>query len=126
VVDGAQILTKLDKLWVGAYAFSLKAMKRPQSSFRSDRLGYLAAAALFVAFLAYSAPHQVHHVFDHSHSTTPPCQAFAIAKGCHLQVAAAGFFSFELTIGEWIAPIVDASTPRFAHSSVSQRAPPLV
>ena len=101
-------------------------MKRPQSSFRSDRLGYLAAAALLVAFLAYSAPHQVHHVFDHSHSTAPPCQAFAIAKGCHLQVAATGFFSSEPTIAEWIAPVVDASIPRFAHTSVSQRAPPLV
>jgi hypothetical protein len=101
-------------------------MKRPQAYLRSDRLGSLAAAALFVAFLAYSAPHQVHHVFDHSHTTSQPCQAFAIAKGCHLQVAAAALFSFELTFAEWIAPVVKASIPRFVHSSVSQRAPPLV
>jgi hypothetical protein len=86
----------------------------------------LAVAALFVAFLAYSAPHQVHHVFDHSHRASPPCQAFAIAKGCHLQVAVASVFSFELTIVEWSAPLPAASVPHFTYSSVSQRAPPLV
>lgn len=101
-------------------------MKRPQSYLRSERIGYLAVAALFVAFLAYSAPHQVHHVFNHSHASPPPCQAFAIAKGCHLQVAATGFFSFAPTVVEWIAPLADASIPRFVHTSVSQRAPPLV
>jgi hypothetical protein len=101
-------------------------MKRPQAYFRSQRLGYFAVAAVFVAFLAYSAPHQVHHVFNHSHAESPQCQAFAIAKGCHLQAAATGFFSFALTIVEWIAPLVDASIPRFVHSSVAQRAPPRV
>ena len=120
------MVAKLDNLRVGAYAFTLKAMKRPQAYLRSDRIGYLAVAALFVAFLAYSAPHQVHHVFDHSHKTSQSCQALAIAKGCHLQVAAPVVFSFELVVAEWVQPVVDASIPRFVHSSVSQRAPPLI
>lgn len=120
------MVSKLDNLRVRAYAFNLKAMERPQAYFRSDRAGYLAVAALFIAFLAYSAPHQVHHVFDHSHTASPPCQAFAIAKGCHLEVAAPVVFSFALTIAEWIEPAAAASIPRFLHSSVSQRAPPLI
>jgi hypothetical protein len=86
----------------------------------------LALAALFLSFLVYSAPHQVHHLFEHPHSARPaPCQALAVAKTCHLQVAAPIALSFEENIVQWSAPAaVDSLRPSTA-SPFSARAPPL-
>ena len=99
-------------------------MKSPKQYFRADRLLYLAAAGLFLLFLIYSTPHQVHHAFDPDHSA--PCLAFSVAKSCHLQTAAAVDFSFEQTVSERIAPSVDIWIPYSSPSPVSQRAPPAV
>lgn len=93
-----------------------------QPSRRTDRITYLAAAALFLSFLIYSAPHQVHHAFQPRHAA--PCAAYLIAKSCHLQPATAVDFSFVRTVGEWIAPAVAFPPPHLRSASVSQRAPP--
>ncbi len=89
------------------------------------RPAYLAIAALFVAFLAASAPHLVHHLFEHSHSERPaPCQALAAAEGCQLEVVAATLLAFEETIVPWLAPAADDSPLPAAAPPVSARAPP--
>jgi hypothetical protein len=81
---------------------------------------------LFLSFLVYSTPHQVHHLLEHPHSARPaPCQAFAVAKSCHLQVATAPVFSFEETVVEWLAPAAVDSLRPSTTSPVSARAPPL-
>jgi hypothetical protein len=98
----------------------------PHAYRRANRPAYLAVAALFVSFLAYSAPHQVHHLFEHPHSPRPaPCQALTVAKSCHLQVATPIVLSFEENIVQWSAPAVVDSLRRSAASPVSARAPPL-
>jgi hypothetical protein len=98
----------------------------PPAHRRANRPAYLAVAALFVVFLAYSAPHRVHHIFEHSHAARPaPCQALAVAKGCPLAVAAIIVFSFEQTVAESVPTAEAVSIPQRSLSSVSQRAPPL-
>jgi hypothetical protein len=99
-------------------------MKRAKKIFRADRLSYLAAAALFLFFLLYSAPHQVHHAFDESHSA--PCLALSVAKSCHLQLTSTLDFSFTPIASAWIGPSLRAWIPYFTPSPFSQRAPPTV
>jgi hypothetical protein len=98
-------------------------MKQPKECLRADRLPYLAAAALFLFFLLYSAPHQVHHAFD-DHAA--PCLAFAVAKGCHLQLTSTISFSVTPIASAWIVPSLDVWIPYFIPSPFSQRAPPTV
>ncbi|HKA34426.1 MAG TPA: hypothetical protein VKH64_14505 [Candidatus Binatia bacterium] len=98
----------------------------PPAYRRANRPVYLAVAALFVSFLAYSAPHQVHHIFEHSHAARPaPCQAFAVAKNCHLAVAAMPVFSFAQAIPRRLAPAAAFSVSQSFVSPTSARAPPL-
>jgi hypothetical protein len=98
----------------------------PPAYRHANRPVYLAVAALFVSFLAFSAPHQVHHIFEHSHAARPaPCQALAVAKSCHLAVAATIVLSFEQTVAESVPTFEAVSIPQPSLSSVSQRAPPL-
>jgi hypothetical protein len=99
-------------------------MKLAKENFWAYRLPYFAAAALFLFFLLYSAPHQVHHAFDPEHSA--PCLAFSVAKSCHLQLTAAVDISIAETPAEWIVPFVEVWVPSFTHSPYSQRAPPTV
>jgi hypothetical protein len=97
-------------------------MKLTKQNFRTERISYLAAAALFLFFLIYSTPHQVHHAFDPNHSA--PCLAFSVAKGCHLQLASTVELSIVQTAGEWVAPSLAFWVPYFTPSPFSQRAPP--
>lgn len=99
-------------------------MPRPREYFRADRLSCLAAAGLFLLFLIYSTPHQVHHAFDPSHSA--PCLAFSVAKSCHLQVAAPVDFSFAETVHAWVVASYEVRIPYSTPAPVSQRAPPAV
>jgi hypothetical protein len=100
-------------------------MKPAKETFRSDRLSYFAAAALFLFFLLYSAPHQIHHSFEHS-DTPSPCLAFAVAKGCHLQTTSPIDFSFTPTASASIVFSLSVWIPYFTPSPFSQRAPPAV
>jgi len=98
----------------------------PHAHRRVKHPAYLAVAVLFLAFLLYSAPHQVHHLLEHPHSARPaPCQAFAVAKTCHLQVAAAIVLTFEEKVVQWLAPSAVDSLRSSTASPVSARAPPL-
>jgi hypothetical protein len=99
-------------------------MKPAKENLRPERIAYLVAAALFLFFLLYSAPHQVHHAFEHSPTTL--CLAFAVAKSCHLQLTSVVDFSFTPTASEWIRPSFRVWTPYFIPSPFSQRAPPTV
>ena len=56
---------------------------------RSRKVGFssLAAAALFLLFLVYSASHLVHHSLDESQATA--FLALSIAKGCHVRLISA-------------------------------------
>jgi hypothetical protein len=98
-------------------------MKLAKTNLKTDRLSYLAAAALFLFFLLYSAPHQIHHSFEHSDSPSP-CQAFAVAKGCHLQTISPIDFSFTPTASAAIVFSPSVWIPYFTPSPFSQRAPP--
>jgi len=98
----------------------------PPANRRANRPAYLAVAALFVSFLAYSAPHQVHHIFEHSQAARPaPCQALAVAKSCQLHVAAMPVFSFAQAITQWLAPAAAFSISQSFLPPPSARAPPL-
>jgi hypothetical protein len=99
-------------------------MKRAKENFRADRLPYFAAAALFLFFLLYSAPHQVHHAFDPEHSA--PCLAFSVAKSCHLQLTSVFDLAIVQTASEPIVPSFEVWIPYFTLSPFSQRAPPTV
>lgn len=99
-------------------------MKPAKENFRAARLPYFAAAALFLFFLLYSAPHQVHHAFDESHSA--PCLAFSVAKGCHLQLTSTISISITPIASEWVPPSLGVWIPYFTPSPFSQRAPPAV
>jgi hypothetical protein len=96
-------------------------MKPAKETSRADRLSYLAAAAFFLFFLLYSAPHQVHHAFD---DPPAPCLAFAVAKGCHLQLTSTIIFSVTPIASAWIVPSLGVWIPYFTRSPFSQRAPP--
>jgi hypothetical protein len=98
-------------------------MKWAKENFRADRIAYFAAAAVFLLFLLYAAPHQVHHAFD-DHAA--PCLAFAVAKGCHLQLTSTVSFSVSQIVSEWISPSLKVWVPYFTPSPFSQRAPPTV
>ena len=93
-----------------------------KKKFRSDRLPYLAAAALFLFFLVYSAPHRVHHAFDSDDAA--PCVAFSVAKSCHLQLASTVDFSVTQIASESVVPSLESWTPSFTPAPFSQRAPP--
>jgi hypothetical protein len=98
----------------------------PHAHRRANRPAYLAVAALFISFLAYSAPHRVHHIFEHSHDARPaPCQALTVAKSCPLAVAATIVLAFEQNVADSVPTSEAVSIPQRSLSSVSQRAPPL-
>jgi hypothetical protein len=98
-------------------------MKPAKETFRADRLSYFAAAALFLFFLLYSAPHQVHHAFDDHPS---PCLTFAVAKGCSLDSAPTVNFFIAPTATERLVQSFEVWVPYFTPSPFSQRAPPTV
>jgi hypothetical protein len=93
-----------------------------QASLRPDRIAYLAAAALFLSFLLYSAPHQVHHAFQPRHAT--PCIAFSIVKSCHLDATAAVDLLFARSFSGRPALTIEISDSHSTLAAVSQRAPP--
>jgi hypothetical protein len=82
----------------------------------------LLSGSIFIYFILSTTPHLVHHAFDDSHPTT--CQAFAIAKGCHIKpVFVDGLLTSDPVIETFIAPLT-VWIPRLANSPFSQRAPP--
>lgn len=86
------------------------------------RLSFFLAFA-FVAFILITAPHLVHHVFDDEHEA-PPCQAFAIAKGCHARAVPVVAVVAVWTYYQPVAVHPDIWTPNFSSAPFSQRAPP--
>lgn len=89
---------------------------------RTERLGCLAAAALFLVFLLYSAPHRVHHVFESDQAA--PCAALSAAKSCHLQPAATVELAADRISDETALILPEVWIPSFSPSPFSQRAPP--
>jgi len=87
-------------------------------------LFYLATSALFLFFLAYSTPHQVHHFFDPYPGSA--CVAFALSKGCHLKPTPAIDLPIIQTKTARISQTVEVRISNLAPSPFSQRAPPLV
>jgi hypothetical protein len=86
----------------------------------------LLAGASFVFFILFTAPHRVHHSFEHSHDESRPtaCHAFAVAKGCPIApVSAIGDFT-ALFIFEEMPSLLEVWIPTFSPSPFSQRAPP--
>jgi hypothetical protein len=82
----------------------------------------LLAAFLFIFFVLLTAPHLVHHSFDDSQPTA--CQAFAIAKGCHIKpVSVDRLLTNDLVIETFVAPLT-VWIPRLTTSPFSPRAPP--
>jgi hypothetical protein len=99
-------------------------MKPAKEILIADPLRCLAAAALFLFLVLYSAPHQVHHAFNPSDSA--PCLAFSVAKSCHLQATPPIDLSVAWTTSEWIVPSFEVWISHLSPSPFSQRAPPTV
>src|SRR5713226_7107446 len=94
----------------------------PRRSNTRRNLMSLLSGAIFIFFILSSTPHLVHHAFDDSRATT--CQAFAIAKGCHIKpVSVDGLLTNDLVIETFFAPST-VWIPRLATSPFSPRAPP--
>jgi hypothetical protein len=105
---------------------------------------YLGISALFLFFLIYSTPHQVHHVFDqvrqsdhHSedhHSNTdrrvpakqnPTCVFQSVASRCHAKATAVVQFSAVSVLVQNLAGFSEtAGHPRFIPGTFHIRAPP--
>jgi hypothetical protein len=98
-------------------------MKLAEENFRADRLPSFAAAALFLFFLLYSAPHRVHHSFE-EHDAPSACLVFSVAKGCSLDSPSSVDFSITRILVEPPVPSLKVWTPYFLSSPFSQRAPP--
>jgi hypothetical protein len=92
-------------------------------SSESRRLLSALSGAAFLFFILFTAPHLVHHSFDDSQPSA--CQAFAIAKGCHIQpVSVAGIFTRHVALETFLASL-PVWIPRLAIFPFSQRAPPV-
>lgn len=98
-------------------------MKLTRGKPRVDELSYLAASALFLFFLIYSAPHFVHHAFDEAEAT--PCLALSIAKSCHLQPTSTANFSTIRITSECVVLSVEVWIPYLTPSPFLKRAPPV-
>jgi hypothetical protein len=107
-------------------------------------LGFFIASALLF-FLAYSAPHRVHHSFEkaaesqehdsnqHEHSdrqnppvNEPPCVFQSVAAGCHLRfIAQITFSSLQIFTEKTTARRCSIPPYHLAITAFAIRAPPL-
>lgn len=99
-------------------------MKTVKGLLKASRFFCLAAFALFLFFLVYSAPHRVHHSFEHTQS--PPCPVFSFATGCYLEPASAINLLTSQIATEKIVLFPEVWIPYRTPSPFSQRAPPVV
>lgn len=99
-------------------------MKAVRQIFAPDHVLFLAACALFLFYLVYSAPHRVHHFFDPNGRDA--CVTFMLAKSCHLESTSAISLPFSQVAFGGIALFLEASIPHRPPSAFWQRAPPLV
>lgn len=90
----------------------------------ADQVLYLAACALFLFFLVYSAPHRVHHFFDPNPGDT--CVTFTLSNSCQLDPTSTTSLPFNQAALGGIALSLEAIIPHLPPSAFRQRAPPLV
>ena len=112
---------------------------------RFPRFAYLATSALFLVFLIYSAPHQVHHFFDQhkasqhgltvdqypqgehhqSNSQDTSCVFQTVAKSCHANLTSPiHAFSVPLFTKKLSSPFKARISSPFLPGAFQIRAPP--
>ena len=97
-------------------------MKFGNKRLESAQIPYLAVAAFLFFFLAHSAPHQVHHLFEPD--AEDKCIILTFSEGC--QFKPISIFSLSnVQIGiEEIVFSLEAWIPYLTPSPYSKRAPP--
>lgn len=97
-------------------------MKVVRQILAADQVLYLAACALFLFFIVYSAPHRVHHFFDPNPGDA--CVAFTLSKSCHLESISTISLPFNQAAFGGIALSLETMIPHRPPSAFLQRAPP--
>jgi hypothetical protein len=82
----------------------------------------LAAVILFTLFLASSAPHRVHHLFDPESATA--CVTFVLSKGCDLHSSAVSDVLLIQLPEREIVFAFELRLPQQTLSPFRQRSPP--